>query len=184
VPQNIVLEKMAPNTAFVDIPSFNLNLNASSPPSSSIWTQRTLQNAVLGLFGVPASLRHEPPRRFRVTGDNIRPGAKLLLGIASGANPASLPVEIMVMEIYPTTHQSGGRQVWETLAELDPTQSFALLNGGYWAPDVANVLLRLTSTPALQPNAWNNYLVAIQNEDGTLGFDITNWQRLRIQDNR
>jgi hypothetical protein len=183
-PASIVLENMAPNTAFVDIPKFNQNLNLSAPPSSSIWTQRTLQNSVRGNFGVPQNLRHEPPRRFRVTGDNIRPGAKLLLGIASGSNPASLPVEIMVMEIYPTTHQSGGRQIWETLAELDPTQSFALLNGGYWAPDVAKVLLRLTSAPALLPLQWNNYLVAIQNEDGTLGFDITNWQPLRIQDNR
>ncbi len=185
IPANLVLEKMAPNTAFVDIPKFGKNLNLTAPANSSIWTERTLQQSAFaaGGMGVP-SVRHEPPRRFRITGDNIRPGAKMLLGIASGTTAASLPVQVMVMDLYPTTHLSNGRQVWETLAELDATQTFALLNGGYWAPDVLNVLMRTVSAPLLKPTTWNKYLVGVLNEDGTLGFSTTNWQVLRIQDNR
>jgi DNA-binding beta-propeller fold protein YncE len=184
VPANLTLEKMAPNTAFVGITSFNGNLNLTAPSNSSIWTLRKLQTSVAGFFGVPTSLRHEPPRRFRVTGDSIRPGAKLYLAMASGTSPASFPVEIMIMDLYPTKYTSGGRQIWETLVELDATQTFALLNGGYLAPDVAAVLLRTNLGPGLSPSTWNKYLVAILNEDGTFGFNASNWQALWIQDNR
>lgn len=185
VPANLVLENMAPNTAYVDIPKFNLNLNVGSPPDSSIWSLRTLQQSIVtaGGMGVPA-VRHEPPRRFRVTGDNIRPGAKLLLGLASGTTAASFPVQVMTLELYPTTHTSNNRQIWETNAELDAMHTFALLNGGYWAPDVANVMLRTNGSPSLKPVLWNQYLVAVLNEDGALGFNLSNWQVLRIQDNR
>ncbi len=183
-PANITLEAMAPNTAYIDVSLFNQNLNLGASPSSSIWTLRTLQQSVVGpAFGVPA-VRHEPPRRFRVTGDNVRPGAKLLFAMASGANPASFPIQIMEMELYPTHYTSSGRLIWETNLELDATQNFAMLNGGYWAPDVANVLLRLTTTPSLQPAAWNKFLAAVQNEDQSIGFNLTNWQVLKIQDNR
>ncbi len=185
VPQNLVLENMAPNTAYVDVPNFNLNLHLPPPANSSIWTERTLQQSVVtaGGFGAPA-VRHEPPRRFRVTGNNIRPGAKLLLGIASGTSPATFPIQIMTLDLYPTTHTSGGQQIWETLVELDSTQTFALLNGGYWAPDVANVLLRTVTSPSLQPLTWNRFLVGVLNEDSSLGFNAANWQVLRIQDIR
>ena len=185
IPANLVLENMAPNTAYVDIPNFNLNLNLGSPPDSSIWSLRTLQQSVVnaGGMGVPA-VRHEPPRRFRITGDNIRPGAKLLIGIASGASPASFPVQVMTLDLYPTTHTSNARRIWETQVELDAMHTFALLNGGYWAPDVANVMLRTNSAPSLQPALWNQYLVAVLNEDGALGFNLSNWQVLKVQDNR
>lgn len=183
-PANITLEPMAPNTAYVDVSLFNLQLGLSQPPDTSIWTLRTLQQSVLGLFGVPGSRRHEPPRRFRVTADNVLPGARILLGVPAGDGPAELPVEPMVMNLYPTRYTSNGRQVWETRVELDATQTFALLNGGYWAPDVNEVLLRQTSTPDLQPAAWNFFLAGVRNEDGKLGYDLTAWQPLTIQDGR
>ena len=185
-PNTITLENMAPNTAFVDVTKFNLQLNLGMPVNSgSIWSQRTLQQTVAGGgWGVPA-VRHEPPRRFRITGTNVRPGAKLLFAMASGTTPASFPVQIMEMEIYPTRYASTGRRVWETNAELDAMHTFALLNGGYWAPDVLNVLLRTVTTgPSLDPTNWNRFLVAVLNEDGTIGFSTTNWQVLRVQDGR
>lgn len=183
-PANVTLEPMAPNTAFVDVPKFNQNLNLGAPPTSSIWTQRTLQTSVAGLgFGVPA-VRHEPPRRFRVTADDIRAGATLLFAMAAGQNPASTPIQIMEMKLYPTRHMAGNRRIWETRVELDATQTFALLNGGYWAPDVANVLLRTTASPSLKPLMWNQFLAAVVNEDQTIGFNLNNWQVLKVQDTR
>ncbi len=183
-PANVTLEAMAPNTAYVDVSLFDQHLGLSQPPDTSIWTLRTLQQSVLGLFGVPPVLRHEPPRRFRITADNVLPGAQLLFAMAAGPNPEELPVEIMVMDLYPTKYTSGGRQIWETRVELDATQSFALLNGGYWAPSVSDVLHRTTPTPNLQPTLWNHFLVGIRNEDGQTGFDLTNWQTLTIQSER
>jgi DNA-binding beta-propeller fold protein YncE len=184
-PSQLTLESMAPNTAYVDVAKFNLFLHDSpfAPPDTSIWTLRTLQQSIVPLgFGVPA-LRHEPPRRFRVTGNNIRPGAMLLLGFAT-SNPGALPVQQMQMHLYPTQYTSGGRQVWETLVELDGTQTMALLNGGYWAAGVSQTLNRTSATPALQPALWNKYLVNVVNESGPPLLSTTNWQVLRVQDGR
>ncbi len=107
-----------------------------------------------------------------------------MVAMASGTNPASFPIEIIEMEIFPTQYTDSGQPVWETAVALAATQTFALLNGGYCAPGVIPVLLRQTSTPALQPNSWNQYLVAVKNEDDTLGYNSSNWQVLTIQDGR
>ncbi len=191
-PSNVTVLPMAPNTAYVDVASFNLNLNLNAVPPSSTWALRTLQQSVLdsalspfGLsFGVPAP-RHEPPRRFRVTGDDIRPGALMLFGFAAGTAPASFPIQILELEIFPTDRfTSTGERIWESEAEIDAAHTLALLNGGYWAPDVVDVLLRTNSAPNLDPVNWNHYLVGVLNEDLTLGASTTNWQRLRVQDGR
>jgi hypothetical protein len=190
--KNVRLLPMAPNTAYVDVTKFNGNLGLNQPPDTSIWTLRTLQEAVVGHFGVPA-LRHEPPRRFRVTGTNIRPGAKLFFAmmsldrgpaLAAGSRRSAWSVaKKMEMDLYPTRYTSQGRIVWETRVELDSIQTFALLNGGYWAPSVADVLHRRTSSPELEPLAYNRFLVGIENEDGTSRYSPV-WQVLEIQDAR
>lgn len=191
-PSNVTLLPMAPNTAYVDVASFNLNLNLGALPFSSIWALRTLQQSVLdstlsafGLsLGVPA-FRHEPPRRLRLTGDDIRPGALGLFAFATGTTPASFPIQILEFEIFPTDRfTSTGKRIWESEVELDAAHTFALLNGGYWAPDVVDVLLRTNSAPSLDPVNWNHYLVGVLNEDLTLGANVTNWQRLSVQDGR
>jgi hypothetical protein len=175
---------MVPNTAYVDIAKLNGNLSnlAAGDTTTSVWAQQTLQNAVIGQFGVP-SLRHEPPRRFRITGNNIRPGAKLKLEMAKGGPPTNPPeTEALEMDLYPV-QLSHGLLAWETLVELDPLHTFALLNGGYFAPSVADVLMRADSTPTLDPTTWNFYRITVENEDGTSATNPT-WQRLTIQDVR
>lgn len=181
-PSAIVLEAMAPNSAYVDVARFTGNLLPNAQPFSSVWALRRLQQAVIGHFGVPAP-RHEPPRRLRVSGEHIRPGARLALGFAAGSAPAQAPLEILVAELYPTQRFVDGRRIWETEVELDAAQTYALLNGGYWAPSVIDVLLRRTSSPTLDPLAWNRYWVAVSNEDGSFGAAPT-WQPLTIRDGR
>ncbi len=181
-PSAIVLEAMAPNSAYVDVPRFTGNLLPNALPYSSVWSLRRLQDSVIGQFGVPGP-RHEPPRRFRISGEHLRPGARLALGIAAGNAPTQGPLEILVAELYPTERFVEGRRIWETEVELDAAQTYALLNGGHWAPSVTDVLLRRTTSPTLQPLAWNHYWVAVSNEDGTFGA-APSWQPLTIRDSR
>ncbi|MCA8959038.1 MAG: hypothetical protein KDC38_00935 [Planctomycetes bacterium] len=175
-PANITSMPMAPMTYCTDIPLFvnNLNVDQSTVPPTvtlnpinTLWALRTFQLSVLGSFGVN-SLHHEPPRRMRVIGDNIRPGAKLLVGIPT-TTPGSFPVQILEMDLFPTKYFTDlEEQIWETEEELDPMVQFALLNGGPFAPDVVNTAWRLTTTPNLQPATWNRFVFAVLNEDNTI----------------
>ena len=182
-PANITLERMAPNTSYVDVAKFTANLDPT-PPAVSLQSLRTLQDAVVGPdFGVQ-TLRHEPPRRFRVSGQNIRQGATLVLGMASGGAPSSLPVQSIEMPLFPTSHKTqSGQIIWETSVEADPMITLALLNGGLWAPGVAETLQgQLPPSQPLDPHTWNHFLVGVFNEDGT--FNTPVWRTLRVQDGR
>ncbi len=190
-PQNIASQPMAPMTYHTDIPLFkgNLNVNQAVDPAvvtlnpiNTLWAVRTLQLSALGDFGVE-ELHHIPPRRMRVTGDNIRPGAKLLVGIPTTI-PGDFPVQVMELDLFPTVHTSdAGDQIWETEQELDALVQFVLLNGGPFAPDVTNVALRQTTTPALDPQTWNSFGFAVLNADGTLNTSIP-FVPLTVQDVR
>ena len=182
-PVNITLEPMAPSTPYVDVARFTANVDPT-PPAISLQSLRTLQDAVVGPdFGVQ-TLRHEPPRRFRISGQNIRQGATLLLGMASGGTPMSSPVQSIEMPLYPTAHRTqSGEIIWETTVEADPRITLALLNGGLWAPGVAETLQgQLPPSQPLDPYAWNQFLVLVVNEDGS--FNTPGWQTLRVQDGR
>lgn len=189
VPGNITLEAMAPPTPWVGITGINTMAwaaSASSPPTNSnMWTRQAFQQALIPTpsFGVDVE-RHEPARRFRVSGDNILPGALLHIGIPT-QTPQSAPIQVATMELYPTQYTGAeGRQIWETSQELAPYMTLALLNGGFWAPDVAATFLRTTTTPNLQPNTWNGYLAVVQNEDGTISNNLSQFQVLTVQDGR
>lgn len=197
VAASIELLPMAPQTFWVDVASlsgnwdpnhptlpFSWNTTTSGPEPVSMKSIRELQTTVAGLFGMPANpLRHEPPRRLRVIGDNIRPGARLGIGMAR-QSPGTWPAQDVWFDLTPTSYTQGGKTVWETAEELDPMHTMAWLNGGYWAPGVAKVMLAdYTGIAMLDPNAWNLYSVAVLNEDNTLGLAPT-WQPLRVQDGR
>lgn len=192
-PSDIELQGMVPNTAWVDAVRFNLGLHLGASPDIDVlsstdplilgttaWALRTLQNAVLGQFGVPSSPRHEPPRRFRVTGTNIRPGARLIL-----ESPNEDPIE---MDLYPVMADGPDMDsdlddvVWETFQEMEALHVFALLNGGFRDGEVVDVLLRRADGSGLDPSMNNVYTITVVNEDDT---DVTaTSQVLTIHDDR
>lgn len=130
-------------------------------------------------FGVTA-LKHEPPRRLRVAGDNIRHGAELSIYLRdeTGDSPVWRRAKF---PLFPTgmTSTATGKRVWETAIEIDGEMTLALLNGG---PDRDGVreLLDLAvfdPIPATQTDpAENNYYWAVGNTDGT----GSGWQQTPI----
>lgn len=190
-PSNLSPQPMAPMTYHVDIPKFKNNIlintattpfTVTAPPETSVWALHTLQLSVLNNFGVN-SLHHEPPRRMRITGDNIRHGAKLVFVIPT-TSPGALPAQLLELDLYPTKFFANGKRIWETEEELGPTVQFVLLNGGPFAPGVVPTAYRAITptTPPLQPLVWNKYAFAVLNEDGTSGF--TPFVPLTVQDVR
>lgn len=190
-PTNVTPLPMAPMSYNTDVPLFDdfLHIDQSvmppvvtAPTIQTLWALRTLQLSVLGNFGVN-TLHHEPPRRFRVTGDNIRAGAKLLVGVPT-TTPGNFPVQVLELDLFPTIYVTDdGDQIWESEEEVGSLVQFALLNGGPFAPDVANVALRQTTTPNLQPLVWNSFGFAILNEDGSINSTIP-FAPLTVQDTR
>ncbi|MEM7249200.1 MAG: hypothetical protein AAF533_28025 [Acidobacteriota bacterium] len=214
-PSEIQLLPMVPNTAHVDIPSFSKLW--VPPPTVGVGqfgffshTVRVYQNALLDDgppdgFGL-CDLRHEAPRRFRVSGDDIRPGAELHLHVATlrseGPPDTSQPFDDeksqptltrLVLPLYATEDSdANGRAVWETAVEMEPLLFYGLMAGRPVAPSLpSTVLPELTSLdwsvtidPESQPGlfdpiAWNHQWVQVVNEDGTLGDG--GWQSLTIE---
>jgi hypothetical protein len=186
-PANVTLQPMAPNTAYVDVAKLSGNLTATPTIAISKWIFTTFHDSLLGQYGVASTRHHQPSRRFRVTGDHIRHGAKLVLGMPI-FTPPTVWVAPIRLDLHPTKYAVGEgenrKQVWETHQEIDANITFAMLNGGLWAPGVIDTLLRATSTPAAYaPSTWNKYEVAVENEDGTSVTSGT-LQALTIQDGR
>jgi YVTN family beta-propeller protein len=180
-PSAITLQPMAPGTAWVHITKFTAGVDPTAG-AISLASLRALQDSVIGPnFGVP-SLRHEPPRKFRVTGDNIRLGASLMLGMLDKDNPET--IHYLWMPIFPTRNVADRRIIWETEAEADAMVIMTLLNGGPWAPGVTEVLHGiLPPTTPLDPLNWNTFLVAVMNEDKSIN-EVVQWQTLTVQDGR
>jgi DNA-binding beta-propeller fold protein YncE len=182
-PSQLRLLPMVPDTAFAGVTDFTGNWDpnhsdpllrfnwdpAFGPEPVSLKSQRTLQTAVLGSFGVPTgNLRHEAPRRFRVSGQSIRHGARLGIELPS-SSPNDPPARTVWFDLVATRYRDDlGRTVWETAEELDPLQTMAWLCGGYWAPGVRDVLYgTIPPSNPLAPGTWNRYVATVQNEDGT-----------------
>lgn len=188
-PMNIQLEPMAPPTFHVGITDLTQAIQVG-PPGSTAWAITTLHSGVAGNFGIPTTRRHEPPRRFRVSGLNIRPGARMFLfmqvpaGTPSGRDWLTIGME---MALVPTQHVSGGRPIWETEVEIDEQQTLALLNGGPFDPRVRAILDApgSASPPTLPaPLIPNEYAVIIVNEDGTSSTLAPTPAPLFVQDTR
>lgn len=189
-PSSVALRPMAPNTFYAGITDLNGNLNHASSTflGTTRWRINTLQSLLIPTF-VPVA-RHEPPRRFRVAGSDIRPGAKLFLQIPAGTGPGSFEPLLIEFALFPTSFTApGGAPVWETEAELDPLMTYVFLCGGPLYPAVAQILLQGPSlqpypNPLPTPALWNQYKVLVVNEDLTASPFTAPSAPLTIQDGR
>ena len=216
-PSGVVLEPMTPPSQWEEVPLLRHNtqhpgITNSGPPflypglvnptlviPDSLVATWSLQYKLIDLnaglnYGLTEQA-HGAPRRLRVTGDNILPGARLHLYLPR--SQSSWPVQAgaqltpansfeLALDLYPRSEVlSGGgtRVVWETSVEVDPMLVLILLNGGPFAPGIAELFFGGPTglTPgglqqsldvlasyigALDPTAWNNYYVEVSNEPG------------------
>jgi hypothetical protein len=212
-PSNILLQPMRPATHWANVPLLTANWDpdpaAPIPftftgpnPPQSLRSVRLLQRGVIQ-FGGPLGLgltqmRHEAPRRFVVSGDDIRVGARLQLRVPAPAVPgtpppyANLGTDTLLIELglYPTSRFFETKRIWETTAEVDPMIAYALLLGGPNAPGVATAIdtpwimtepFQPAGFPAgtFDPATWNLFHVTVVNEDNSTSGGA--WQQLKIQ---
>ena len=180
-PANLELLPMVPNTAFEPVTGFTANVNPepSGPNMVSIRRRVALEDAIRNgsnLFGLSPSLRHEPPRRFRIAGDNIHHGAKLRLGMKKG-DPLGTEIAWAEFDLAATSYRVGQKVVWETAEELDASMTMAFLNGGPEIDPVAQLLageldsqISPGNPPAsLQPLLYNDFTIEVVNQNGSVG---------------
>ncbi|MCB1057892.1 MAG: hypothetical protein KDD11_20515, partial [Acidobacteria bacterium] len=206
-PGSLVFEAMTPNTAYADVPRIDFFWAGATPQHGGAFshTVRLLQNGLLqdaaavGGFGLPM-IRHDAPRRFRVSGKNIRNGAHLEISYHCDTTlPATPPVTTLRpgdpgqvktcelnLPIYPTDLLSGdGTPVWETAVEAEHWLYYSLMLGGTNAPGVSAALADTSVTIAepppvgmFNPLPWNWVYVRVLNQDGTTG--AAGWSRVTI----
>jgi hypothetical protein len=193
-PSGVLLEAASPPTQWVKVPSLTDNSSPlaavpfvwngnPTPTPKSIDAFASLQKDLINasVFGISVH-RHEAPRRLRVTGVDIRLGAKLQLSLSTNsATPPPYAVlggntRTMDADLHPTSTFINGRRVWETTIELAPDVLYALMCGGPAAPGV-QATLDGTPTPT-QPLIWNLFHVVVKNEDGTANPGT--WQQLTL----
>jgi len=162
-----------------------------------------LQQAVLQqLPGLAPSLtgpRHEPPRRFRVSGDGIQYGARLRIAIplspprppGIGNPPSSWPaVETQTIELplFARENETTGGTEWVTDAAIDSFWIYILLNGGPYAPGVGSLFegdigpsAWVTAFGQLDPRRWNSYFVQVVNPPyGSGDTSAGSWERYSL----
>jgi hypothetical protein len=213
-PANITLEGAAVGSAYKLVPRLTKNWIAGTGPNDFAWnpvvpippaqptpTPPALKALRLFQWGLAQdgpqfgfkSLRHDAPRRFRVSLDNGRLGAKLVLKM--GIDPQHPPpnsTQFLTFElpIHPTNQTgAGSRRIWETAVEAEPRTIYTMMLGGPVAPNVQATLDGTFSPPEPPPLhsyfdpsgqiQWNQLLVEVRNEDGTTGSG--GWQPLRAQ---
>ena len=208
-PNNLTLEPMTPNTAWQDVPKLTKNWKAGTaahdftwdgkfpsgkpvPEPNSMKTLRIYQQALINQapkFGL-TSMHHEAPRRFRVAGNNIRPGARLRFWIPRRVGPR-IPItqarryEEITVNLFPTSKKTtDGRRIWESQAETDPLFTYMLMLGGPDAPGVDEALNGKVAEPppknVFDPLTWNRHKIQVLNEDGTSGSGNT-YQQITIR---
>jgi hypothetical protein len=197
-PSNILLASMVPDTAWENVPSFERNWDPThsnplwqftwAPPAGSFnpkepWDLKALRLMQKGYMLPGADRRHEPSRRFRVSGADIRRGAVLTIHVPQATPPTSNEF-LLTLPLYPSDKLAvNENRIWETAVEADPLIVGTFAMGGYWAPGIAptntatSVLLRkvvdliteTTFNPGTYFNAgvWNSYTIDVTNEDGT-----------------
>lgn len=204
-PSNLSLEPMVPSTPWELVPTMTRNwiagtgpddfkwLGGSTPTPPSLQAIRIYQMALIAKapngFGLP-EMRHEASRRFAVAGNDIRPGARLILEVPADATPPpytgselTLPIEV---ELFPTDRTtSGGTPIWESAVEASPTLVYQLMLGGPYAPQVQDTIDGLISEPPapgdFDPVNWNLHKVTVRNTDGTQASPSQAWQRITIE---
>lgn len=187
-PADVVLEPLHAPTHWRTVPGLSVNSRVTwtgfGSKARSLQTLDLYQDALIQAGLIPGQ-RHEAVRRLCVSGLNLRPGARLELGIPTVTAQAD-PTFVIALPIFPTNRvNAAGRIVWETTAELDPLSAYQLLLGGPSAPGVMDALT------AAQPGTlgtdifkigWNSFRVTVRNEDGTVTTPASSveWQMLTI----
>ena len=202
-PTNVTLQRMPTNTAnqFVPLlPYISLISGAESR------LERTIKTYKGGIFLnpiLPGPINPGPcptssfvPRRLRVSGDGILPGAKLHLFVPTTSapntsGPPSAQEREIVLPIYPTAaRDANNRVVWETAVELEPLLYFRLMAGRPIQPQYSNIMVNLMERDIygefafndifapghFNPTIWNNHYVRIENAGG--GRGDFGWQRM------
>jgi len=198
-PTNLDLEPLAPNTANALISNLTVNWiplaqggtfnwNHTDPAMPTPRFPRAIRQFQYGViqasadFGLTA-LRHDAPRRLRVSGDNILEGAKL--HIYSPADPSGAPpitasspdpakTSKLTFDLFATS-ASAAAPIWETAVELAPIRYYTMMNGGRNAPGVSDALLDVLSLlpepppeGTFDPDAYNFHFIEVENPDGTI----------------
>lgn len=224
-PSNVVLRGCVPNTANVFVPQmvdgyvefatnpaiFDLPfLDAHLPFMAQAHYERSLVTHAPAGFGLE-QIRHDPPRRFRVEGDDIEQGAWLFISTPTAADIATVPLVapftaptttpstpwIIALPLFPARDDTGAL-VWETAAEMEPLYLMALMNGGPGNVQTVNAFLnpldtaffdasatppfRLDVNDEMEPERWNWHYVQVANEPLSLStLSAGSWQRITLQ---
>ena len=145
-PDHLRLLPLVPNDFYRDVPRLRENwadFDNSQFQSLFIHTVRLFQWGLIldaeseNGFGLD-DLRHDAPRRLRLSGSNIRPGAWLHVAyqneLASGPIDPLGPinqvkVEVISFPIYPTGRResTAGNPIYETAIELEPLIYYGLM---------------------------------------------------------
>ena len=213
-PDDIQLLPLAPNTAWAPVPTLTKNWIPLAQGGTFDWSHatdpnmptprfvRAIRQFQYGLidpgnltnYGL-TGLRHDAPRRFRVSGERILPGAKLVLWTpddSSGAPPDTgnppdpAKARRVELPLYATSATNAGDPVWETAVELAPLEYYTLLNGGIEAPGVRDTLSDALSTlpepptsGTFDPDQFNWHYVEVLNPDGNSANG--GWRQLTLQ---
>lgn len=213
-PTNVTLQPMATNTANADVPSLTLMWEAPSGNGNPAFggthshTVRVYQYGLVNDAPTPAwgvcGVRHEAPRRFRVSGKGLRHGAELHLFVqddpAAGPpdpalgpeDPGQVGMRELVLPLHPTASVSAeGRPIFETAVEMEARLFLRLMAGRPDQAVVPGTLVALNdidfllevapeNQPGLfDPASWNLHYVRVVNEDGTAADG--GWQPLTIE---
>jgi len=184
-PSNVLLIGTSPNTANADVPTLLKNWDPDQtgglefdwdPVDSSIEIPRSLETTLImqrALNSAGVQVRHDAPRRLRVTGDNLFEGCGIRLQVKARGSvlvpPPFSPAgnfDSLVLPLYKTGDQDGGRDVWETAVEFDPLTLYTLLLGGPRAPGVAEAQAG-DETAVFDPANWNAVKVWARNQGGS-----------------
>jgi len=211
-PAGVNLMPMTPGTFYERVPEMSQMIaNFDNTTINGIWihTLRLYQwgliidGALEGGFGTGTELRHDAPRRFQVSGKDLRHGASLVLAMQddpSGGPPdpglglEQFDTREIVLPLYATDEVEplSGHPIWQTAAELDPFAYYTLMLGGPHAPGVQaafddqepftfpmEIPAEDKPTPGnFDPLAWNWIHATVVNADGTASGG--EWFRLRI----
>ena len=214
-PVNLRLLPLKPNTFYTNVPTLTglwAGLDNSGRKSPFVHTLRLYQWGLVqdapaqNGFGFGTGLHHDAPRRFQVSGNNIRHGAWLFVGYwnspTGGPPNPNLPVNpaqvaLIGFPLYPTNRTDGANgnaPIYETGIELEPLLFYPLILGGPYAPNVAaafvdygptftfpmlNPVLDQPNTGAFDPVNWNWLHVWVVNFPSSIG--VGGWQRLTLQ---
>jgi len=153
-------------------------------------------------FGL-TELRSDAPRRLRVKGDGIVPGAWLKIHAPANQDISKFtkdapPTRPFLSEEHPFAFElpifpardSGGQLVWETAVEFENRFLFGMMNGG---PNNALVdraldkpgdaqVLKVVEFDVFKPQQWNWWWVTVQNDRNDPDSKSEgSWQRLIIE---